>query len=487
MMRIQNAFYRYTKNGGYGIRNVNLQIEQGECVLVCGESGCGKTSLMRMANGLIPHFYEGVFEGDVFLSGKNTRDMQMDTIARIAASVFQNPRNQFFNLDTTDEIAFACENIGVPPEEIRERILQTVSALGIAHLLHKNIFGLSGGEKQLIAIASAYALNPEIFVFDEPSANLDATSCKELSRLLQKIKTEGKTILIAEHRIHYLSGIYDRIVYMKDGTIENEWTAESFKNISDEKRIRLGLRSLSYERLSPAAPLCACKEPELHISNLCASYLRGKQVLEGLSFSASAGEVIGIVGKNGQGKTTLACVLCGLHKEDCGSITLYGRKISYPKRAELFYLVMQEPGYQLFTDSVEKELGLSLHKKNAPAESAVHEIMQNLNLVPYKERHPMSLSGGQKQRVAIASALIRNAKILIFDEPTSRLDYTNMQRIAQLITRLREAGKIIFIITHDYEFFLSACTRALIIDGGKIRKDISLTAGSQAEIQNNVF
>jgi energy-coupling factor transport system ATP-binding protein len=216
---------------------------------------------------------------------------------------------------------------------------------------------------------------------------------------------------------------------------------------------------------------------------LSAQYKRGKPVLQNISFEASPGEAIAIIGGNGAGKTTLARTLCGLHKKAFGEITLNGIRLSAKARTGLFYLVMQESGYQLFTDSVENELLLSKNKRSRPSSEKVETILESLSLANVRKRHPMSLSGGQKQRTAIGTATAHEAKVLIFDEPTSGLDYQTMRRVVAIIERLRAEGKIIFIITHDYELLLAACTRVLLLEGGKIESDFPLTEDTIRQVR----
>ena len=377
---------------------------------------------------MIPHFYEGNFSGSVRVAGKNIADTLPDALARITGSVFQNPRSQFFNLDTTGEISFGCENRGLPAAEIRERVQTTARELGIEHLLNRNIFALSGGEKQNLAVASVYALNPDIFVFDEPSSNLDHRACHELAALMKTLKVREKTIVIAEHRLYYLAELIDRAVYLNGGSILYEWTREEFLALPDTERKALGLRAVCLDALCPEKrethPACV---PILTVSGLSVGYKRGKPVLNDVGFAASPGEVIGIVGENGQGKSTLARTLCGLHKEWRGSVALNDKPLKTKKRAGPFYLVMQESGYQLFTDSVENELRLAKPKKDRPPTDKVNTILGSLSLTALRDRHPMSLSGGEKQRTAIGTAVAHEAAVLIFDEPTS--DYSHKKGV----------------------------------------------------------
>ena len=483
MIEIENVTFHYGQTPEQCLRNFSIRIKKGECVLLCGESGCGKTTVTRLINGLIPHFYEGKFGGKVTVAGADTVKTRPDALADKVGSVFQNPRSQFFNLDTTGEIAFGCENLGLPPEEIRRRVDQTVSELGIERLLDRDIFALSGGEKQLIAVASAYALSPDIFVFDEPSSNLDWSACGELAELISRLKRAGKTVIIAEYRLYWLANLIDRVVYMKNGRIDGDWPADEFLSLPESKRTALGLRALNPDILCPTANALKLGGPALRVSNLSAYYKRGKPVLRGISFEASEGEAIAVLGGNGAGKTTLARAICGLHKKSTGEISLNGTRLSAKKRAGPFYLIMQEAGYQLFTDSVEKELLLSKNKRRRPSPEKIEAVLESLSLTEVRERHPMSLSGGQKQRTAIGTAMTCDAKAIIFDEPTSGLDHRNMRRVVAVIERLRSQGRTIFVITHDYELLLAACTRVIALRGGEIQADFPLTADNLYKVK----
>ena len=465
MINIDHVSFQYSGAEKENLRDFTLQISKGECVVLTGESGCGKTCVTRLINTLIPHFYDGELKGKVSIDGVDTTTIQPHDLSDKIGSVFQNPRSQFFSLDTDSEIVFGMENKGLPYQTMLQRYQQTIQELHIEKLQNRNLFDLSGGQKQTIAFASVYALNPDIFVLDEPSSNLDPEAIQELRRLLLLIKAQGKTIIVSEHRLYFLNGIADRIILMEFGELKKIWSAKEFEQLTTQQVKDLGLRSYTPTKLSLPEKSPERKDvPAIEVKELSVGYEKGEAVAHQLNFSVYCGEIVGIVGKNGCGKTTLARTICGLQKELQGEVFFSGETVSYKKRIRKAYLVMQDPDYQLFTDSVYQELKLALSDRKEQDEKMIDDILDELNLSIYKERHPMSLSGGQKQRTAIGVAALCDSEVIIFDEPTSGLDYKNMESVAKILRTLAQRGKAILVISHDNELLMKICSRIIRIE-----------------------
>ena len=471
MIEFQNVSFSYLDSADGGLKNVSLTIPDGQCVLLCGRSGCGKTTLTRLINGLIPQFFTGELSGSVLLDGADIFSLPMYRIAEKVGSVFQNPRTQFFNVDTDGEIAFGMENEAVPQQELARRVAETAKELKIENLLGRSIFALSGGEKQKIAFASVYAMEPEIFLLDEPSSNLDAAAIDELREHIKLVKAQGKTVIVAEHRLYYLMDVADRVVYLENGCITGDWTAAEFRALGAETRRRMGLRAVNLRDERPEYFAESTAAPVLELRDVTLAY-RKQPVLQHISLRAAPGEVIAVTGSNGAGKATFSRALCGLHKESGGEYRWNGKPQKVKERTKRACMVMQDVNYQLFAESVETECTFGLrHPDTALAEKTLEE----LRLAPFRERHPNTLSGGQKQRLAAAAAMVSGKELLVFDEPTSGLDYDSMARLSALIRTLAEQGKVVFIVTHDYEFACRTCTRVLRLDGGGIRDDVPVT------------
>ena len=457
MIQIENVSFQYNNSEKGALKDVSISVDKGECVLLCGASGCGKTTITRLINGLIPHFYEGEYSGNVSVYGMNVQSEELYNISKKVGSVFQNPRSQFFCMDTTSEVAFGCENMGLVENDINERVKLAVSELEMENLMDRDIFKLSGGEKQRVACGSVTAMQPDVFVLDEPTSNLDKESIERLKNTLLLWKKQGKTIVIAEHRLYWLKEICDRVVYLEHGRIMFDITMQEFLKFSEQKLQNLGLRTMQpHCDESSKRHKYIAKKSDIVLKNYYFSYGE-KKVLEFGDMQLPKNELIAITGQNGAGKSTFVRCFCGLEKNFKGQTVIEEKQYKPKEMLRKCYLVMQDVNHQLFCESVEDEVLLGASDTGKEIQERAREIMQKLGIWEFRDKHPMSLSGGQKQRVAIASSVLAEKEILIFDEPTSGLDYCHMVSTAQLFKELRDMGKSIFIITHDRELIERCC------------------------------
>ena len=480
VIEIKDVSFYYKEDSNASLNHVNLQVKEGEVVVLCGESGCGKSTIIRLINGLIPFYYEGQLEGRVKVWGRLTQEGDIYDLGCRVSTVFQNPRSQFFCVDVRSELAFGAENLKFDKDEIIKRIEHASRELKFEHLLGRTMFQLSGGEKQKIACASVSITDNPIVVLDEPSSNLDMHAVTELKAMIQYRKQKGKTVVIAEHRLQYLKEIADRFVYMKLGKIVREFSSVEIQKLPAKELMSMGLRNLSYDELE----IQNYNEAKtfMRIHDFIFQYKGSKKLSLSIDeLDIPKASVIAIIGRNGAGKSTFVRCLCGLEKKAKGLLEDSNVMLKAKKRLNNSFLVMQDVNRQLFTESVEEEIILSMYEgKN----DLLEEILKEFDLYEYRKQHPMSLSGGQKQRVAVASAIASARDYIIFDEPTSGLDYFHMQQVADCVKKLQEKDKTIFLITHDIELVYSCCNYVLQIENGMVKELYQLNGKNESRLRN---
>lgn len=474
--------FQYSEESTPTLRKVSGNIPAGRCVVLCGGSGCGKSTLLRCINGLIPQFYEGELTGFCRLDGQDTADFSIGEIGELAASVFQDPRSQFFTVNSSNEVAFGLENHGLPQEKIRDRVDEAFRTFHLEHLKNRNVYELSSGERQLISILSAWAMDTDIFLLDEPTANLDFAATQQLKNILLKLKKQGKTLLLSEHRLYYLADIADEYWIMTNGEIKHKYTAEKAKSLSPLQLHTLSLRTLDLEQItvSERPPQPENMPQALFVSDLRYEYGRkNRAILSDVNFSVCTHEIVGLVGANGCGKTTLGKLIAGLYHSTGGEISLFG-KAQKPKQLQKQVLfIMQEAEFQFFTNSVLHELQYG-HKITDEFEKKTETLLKSMDMWECRDRHPFSLSGGQMQRLTLMMAYLSDKPIIILDEPTAGQDADSLKRCAELI---REMGKekTVLIITHDLELIADACDRCIGLCDG--HADTEFFIRSQQDLQ----
>lgn len=450
MISVKNLNFTYLGSEQTSLKIDHLQVDKGECLVLCGKSGSGKTTFARLLNGLVPEYYQGKLDGEIQVAGMRPGQHSVEEMSQKIASVFQNPATQFFHRNVEHELVFPCENQGIAQEAIQKRLEQTTELFHLSQLLHHDLSKASGGEQQRVAIATANMQNPSLLVLDEPSANLDQRSVERLKEHLKVLKELGVTIVIAEHRLDFLKELGDAYLYFEKGEIRHRWTRHDWLQLDEEDRHQLGLRSGENVTFSSQKIPELSGEDCLQIQDV--TLMAGKNPLGNIANLAfPAGKITAILGPNGTGKSSFAKLLSGLSKSN-GTISIVGQNLSEPARLKKTAYVMQEISLQLFSDSVQKELLLGNQQTNA-----YQAIAESLDLQPLLQRHPLSLSGGEQQRVLIGNALLSEKDIFIFDEPTSGLDYEHMLAVGKLLRELKEVGKIVLVITHDKELVSSVC------------------------------
>ena len=519
MIKIQDFTFYYSGAEKPALENVNLEIEDGEFVLVTGPSAGGKSSLCRCINGLIPHFYGGKVAGRVEVQGLNTVKHSTKELATKVGMIFQDPENQLVTQDVEREIAFGLENLAFSRDLIAKRIEESLDTLGISALRHRPIHELSGGEKQKVAIASVLALHPEILMLDEPTSELDPKSADEVLSIAQRLNDElGITVILIEHRLDRVIQHTDRLIVLDGGRIVVDGNTRNvlhknyqeiseagigvppviklahqleIMNITDNKTpltVKEGRMMLKevFPKISgdlPQQEKKSISKPVIEVEKLWYVYPDGPAALKSVSLVIGEGEFVAIMGRNASGKTTLVKHFNGLLKPTKGSVVIHGidtRKATIAELARQVGFVFQNPNDHLFADTVEEEIGFTLKNlglKEGEIRSRTDEVLERFRLDKYRKQYPRALSGGEKQRVALASVLAMQPRILVLDEPTRGMEYRLKAELMNFLHEYTGQGKTVVLVTHDVETAAEYADRVILLGEGRVVVD-----GSKREV-----
>jgi len=451
---------------------VSLEMAPGEFVFLTGPSGCGKSTLCRCLAGLIPQSHPTAeMAGTVRVGTMDTRDTPLAEIVRRVGLVFQNPAAQLFNLTAEDEVAFGPSNLGLAPDEVARRVADAAETLQIAHLLHRRLDALSGGEKQRVAIASLLAMGPRVLALDEPTASLDVSGSRAVMEALTHLhRQQGTTVLLAGHRTDEVSRLAGRTLLMDRGKIVRDGPTAA---VLAERHLlrRLGVRRPTdmpqedWLSLIASDGVPAAGEPIARLEGVDVR-LGGQDVLQGLDLVLSAGQIAALVGDNGAGKTTLARLLAGMLRPTRGQVWTAPGNGAPPVE-----LLFQNPVEQLFCDRVEEEVAFGPQNYRLPLREHMGPALEAAGLVHLRGRRTLGLSGGEQQRTALAALLALRPRLLILDEPTMGQDWGHMSTFMGYVQALSRQGVGVLLITHDYKLVHHYADRVLLLQGGRIVAD----------------
>ena len=503
--KVENLSFRYPNRTGKALSDINFTVNQGEFVLLCGKSGCGKTTLLKLLKTALAPF--GELCGNIYFNGTHLSECDSKEQASGIGFVMQTCDNQIVTDKVWHELAFGLESLGVKQNEIRMRVSEMASFFGIEKWFYKNVAELSGGQKQILNLASVMTMNPSVLILDEPTSQLDPIAAGEFIKMLEKINRElGTTIILAEHRLEETFSMADRVIVMDDGKIIADETPEKVSGILREKNhdmqkalptpvkvhtcVKNPLPCPLTIREGRAWLLEYAKENEMHPDIISKDKIQGKtdavieikdvwfryekdqpDVIKSLNLSVNKGELFCLVGGNGTGKTTALSLISGLNTPYRGSVVINGQSISKIKNLYNGFLgvLPQNPQSVFAKKTVYLDLLEMLAEKNfkkEDKEKKVKEISRLCRLETVLESHPYDLSGGEQQRAVLAKVLLMEPEILLLDEPTKGMDAYFKEEFADVLKDLKENGVTILMVSHDIEFCAEFADRcALMFDG----------------------
>ncbi len=516
MIRVENLSYWYPKTETPALQDIHFHVQPGELVLVTGQSGSGKSTLLHCLKGLIPHMYGGNIQGKIIVNGQDISQLSVVEISKHVGLVMQDPESQFCNLFVRDEVAFGLENMKLDPAVCIRRTADALVAVNLQHCADRTVIELSGGEKQRVAIATILAMEVPILLLDEPTANLDSKSGREIIQFVSKLRESGKTILLIQHELDEAIHLVDKLLLLEGCTIldfghPREIIEKYGSHLTSEHHIGLpqiahaALRThrwFSFDRLPlsaaefatyvrhvPVGQVVVPIESQADTTNGSLPMVEAEEVhyayphtkkeaVKGISLKVRPSEVTAILGKNGSGKSTLARILVGLLEPQIGKVKLHGQDVHRLKKHQIHNLtgyVFQYPEHQFLAQTVAKEIAYGLEVQQQPEEKIhkiVSETIVSLRLSGAEQRHPFSLSGGEKRRLSVATMLVLEPQLLILDEPTYGLDEGNLLNMVRfLFEQLRKKGVTILFITHDLRLVAEHADRAVVLHDGKLTFD----------------
>jgi energy-coupling factor transporter ATP-binding protein EcfA2 len=480
---IEGLTFRYHTRPDPALCGVSLMLGSGELLLVAGASGCGKTTLIRCINGLIPRSYKGELSGRVTLEGQDTAGLPLSRISQIVGTVLQDPERQILGAYVSAEVAFGLENLGLPRDEIVQRVDETLDYLGISHLRGRETFYLSGGEKQKISLAGVLAMRPSILLLDEPLASLDPASAQEALALLRRLADEGVSVILVEHRVEDALSIRpDRVLFMQEGNITYYGRSDGLAEVVDYRQVKMPAPIVIQRAANDPPPTFESaikpdgREPLVTFENVTFAYGDGPTVIHDVNLTIRRGDVVALLGPNGAGKTTLVKHAIGLLKPRQGRVLVEGhdtREMSVAQIAHTLGYVFQSPSHMLFAPTVREELAFGPKNLGYSEETIVEGVARAIEVVNLKgqeEYPPLALSFGQQKRVSIAAILAMRSKILVMDEPTAGQDYWNYMAFMDAILQMPAFEAILFI-THDIDLAICYASRVILMHEGRIAAD----------------
>lgn len=513
VIKFEHFGFQYNAQAEPTLHDISFSVRKGEKLLIVGPSGCGKSTIAHCINGLIPFSYKGEMTGSLTIGGKESRDMSIFDISKLVGTVLQDSDGQFVGLTVAEDIAFALENDCTGEPELHERVLKAASAVHVENHLSHSPSELSGGQKQRVSLAGIMVDDVDLFLFDEPLANLDPATGKQAIELIDEIqKRTGAAVIIIEHRLEdVLHRDVDRIILMESGHIIADTTPDRL--LSDTALTENGIREplyitalkyagvtitpdilprsmrtiklddsvrakvQSWFRNTPPAPPKPERPVLLSAENIRFAYDNGHEALKDISLRVKKGELIAIVGTNGAGKSTFSKVVCGFEKQQEGTVTFAGQdlgELSIKERADRIGYVMQNPNQMISQVMIFDEVALGLRTRGVSEDEVkrrVEDTLKICGLWRFRKWPVSALSFGQKKRVTIASILVLEPEMIILDEPTAGQDYRHYSDIMEFLGELNRRGITIVMITHDMHLMLEYAERAVVFSDGRIIAD----------------